>query len=695
MSRATAASSSTAATTATSATDSSPADQGQQYQHTSSSSSSSTSTSSSSSPSSSPLLLKHPAVVYANKSRLLNSDTTSNFKSVHVFDFDQTLFRSPMPNPSLWDASFIGTLISWNTCGTGWWHNSATLNLGPEAEANHWEGWWNEDLIQEIEKSNKDEECLTVLLTGRSLSIYKDQLLKMVQAKQLQFDLIAMKPSTVARIQSSAGSGSRNGEGKKNDKVKKREKAATAESAAQRHKEPREEEIYRKIHTFSIKQEFLYSVLFEYPTIRHMQIWDDRIGQIQKFKAAAELWTLHQQLLETCQVHTVQLSHRYMDRVLEKQLVLKMIEDHNRQVELEAQGGPFWTIGSGEMPQSARPNLDWVWSPREMYVAQPRSRLEIVPIVQYTGVLFDDGVQTFLKNLAGPTSLAATAKTTTTTATDTVFRIKLPESLQGRDIRGWDVPTELHVTLCLGIGPQEYMSRIGGLGATVLVELEAVGEWEGKVWALKVKGFDSPADQNHQEQEQGQEHKDDENNLLIVAPDGQFYSTMESLFSANPTFQSSCSGRVELWKQQDTPHITMAYDRFKGTKPVAAKSITRWESLVSTMDSMSTITTTTPSAAAPPKRIVLVGTIGEKRLAGVKVHKRLGHLATPPRAEVDVPQIVKQYAIDKKIELPGRKLGAMIKQVQEEMIRLSLENRAYNRDQITALVHAQCDTELK
>ncbi|KAF9403169.1 hypothetical protein BGX21_006535 [Mortierella sp. AD011] len=78
--------------------------------------------------------------------RLLNQEETARLHTVHVFDFDQTLFRSPLPNPALWDTSFIGQMISWNTCGPGWWHNPATLDLGPEAEASIWDGWWNEDI---------------------------------------------------------------------------------------------------------------------------------------------------------------------------------------------------------------------------------------------------------------------------------------------------------------------------------------------------------------------------------------------------------------------------------------------------------------------------------------------------------------------------------------------------------------------
>lgn len=93
-------------------------------------------------------LLTHPAVAYANLARLEDPTQTALLHTVHVYDFDQTLFRSPLPNPALWDHAFVGLLQSWNGVGAGWWHHPASLDgLGPEAEATAWEGWWNEELV--------------------------------------------------------------------------------------------------------------------------------------------------------------------------------------------------------------------------------------------------------------------------------------------------------------------------------------------------------------------------------------------------------------------------------------------------------------------------------------------------------------------------------------------------------------------
>lgn len=91
-------------------------------------------------------LHNHPAVIYSHK-RLQDPAQTSQLHTVHVFDFDQTLFRSPAPNAAIWDPYFLSKVIAWDECGPGWWLTRGTLELGPEVEATGWDGYWNEDLV--------------------------------------------------------------------------------------------------------------------------------------------------------------------------------------------------------------------------------------------------------------------------------------------------------------------------------------------------------------------------------------------------------------------------------------------------------------------------------------------------------------------------------------------------------------------
>src|SRR3712207_2723881 len=67
-----------------------------------------------------------------------------------IFDFDNTLFKSPVPNPQLWDSHFLGLLMGYGRVGKGWYHDLRTLELGEQVESSGWAGWWNEEVVSTI-----------------------------------------------------------------------------------------------------------------------------------------------------------------------------------------------------------------------------------------------------------------------------------------------------------------------------------------------------------------------------------------------------------------------------------------------------------------------------------------------------------------------------------------------------------------
>ncbi|KAF9363332.1 hypothetical protein BGX34_004376 [Mortierella sp. NVP85] len=567
-----------------------------------------------------PSLLDHPAVLHA-RDRLRDPIQTAKLHTVHVFDFDQTLFRSPVPNPALWDSSFIGHLVSWNNCGPGWWLNPATLDLGLEAETTAWEGWWNEDLVAKVEQSIKDPGCLTLLLTGRNKQVYGEQLMRIIRGKGLDFDLIATKPGAVALLENPVSGGTNavhlNG-------------------------------TYVMIHTFSVKHEFLYNILLEYPTIRRMHVWDDRIGQLTKFKQAGEGW-LGKNMLESFETTQVNLPLKYMVPDQEISLVTAMVEAHNRQVQLEADGGPFLVAGVGPMPRS-RPELEdyRLWDPYETYIPQRRIATELGPVIQYTGIIFSEQVQSFLRGVAQMEQQGQ-------------IGIKPPSSLQDQDLRPWELPDDFNISLCMRKAPQDFLETIGGIGANVLVELEAVGELDGKIWALKAAEAKSLE------------------NATIVAPNGQIYTCDASgrVDAALGSLLQGRLGRVSSWKA-GFPHIVMSYNRFQGMRPYKAAKIRQWEPLVNNGTTL---------------RIVLVGTIGTKQLTGMMTQKR-DHFATAPRDEVDILDIVNLFATKEQRQLGVYEVNQMIYQVRQEMRRLSIVNKATNRAHITMVVQAAFEGSL-
>ncbi|CAM1503791.1 Fc.00g013820.m01.CDS01 [Cosmosporella sp. VM-42] len=120
-------------------------------------------------------------------------------KSLHVYDFDNTLFKTPLPNPSLWNGPTIGTLSSQDVfVNGGWWHDSrilaATGEGAEQEEQRGWDGWWNEKIVELVRLSIKQKDALCILLTGRSERGFAELIKKMAAAKDLDFDMVGLKP---------------------------------------------------------------------------------------------------------------------------------------------------------------------------------------------------------------------------------------------------------------------------------------------------------------------------------------------------------------------------------------------------------------------------------------------------------------------------------------------------------------------
>ncbi|CRK42257.1 hypothetical protein BN1708_008718 [Verticillium longisporum] len=144
-----------------------------------------------------------PTVTALNRWSILTNTqlpAVDTIKALHVYDFDNTLFKTPLPNPALWVGTTIGTLSSQDTLiNGGWWHDSrilAATGEGADAEEKRaWDGWWNEKIVDLITLSTKQKDALCVLLTGRSERGFSDLIKRMIKSKGLEFDMIGLKPA--------------------------------------------------------------------------------------------------------------------------------------------------------------------------------------------------------------------------------------------------------------------------------------------------------------------------------------------------------------------------------------------------------------------------------------------------------------------------------------------------------------------
>lgn len=123
-------------------------------------------------------------------------------RAIHVYDFDNTLFLSPLPNAKIWHSKSLNDLQSptWLANG-GWWHDPRILEATgsglEEEEKKAWDGWWNENIVQLVQLSMMQKDALTVLLTGRAVKGFSDLTQRILKSKGLVFDMIVLKPEAM------------------------------------------------------------------------------------------------------------------------------------------------------------------------------------------------------------------------------------------------------------------------------------------------------------------------------------------------------------------------------------------------------------------------------------------------------------------------------------------------------------------
>lgn len=170
----------------------------------------------------------------------------SSVKAIHVYDFDNTLFVSPLPNPQIWAPQTIGLLQAYETLAYGgWWHDSSVLAATGEGvdreEPRAWEGCWNETIVSLVELSIQSKDVVTVLLTGRGETHFADLINRICNSRKLDFDLVVLKPEVGPSGQ-------------------------------------------RFESTMTFKQDFLKELVFTYKNADEIRIYEDRPKHVKGFR---------------------------------------------------------------------------------------------------------------------------------------------------------------------------------------------------------------------------------------------------------------------------------------------------------------------------------------------------------------------------------------------------------------------------
>ncbi|EEH41027.2 hypothetical protein PAAG_03313 [Paracoccidioides lutzii Pb01] len=221
-------------------------------------------------------------------------------KTIHVYDFDNTLFSSPLPNPQLWNGPTIGFLSTYECFANGgWWHDPnilAATGQGIEAEEpGGWKGWWNEQIVQLVELSMKQKDALTVLLTGRAESPFESIIKRMVKSRNLVFDLVCLKPEVGPNSQ-------------------------------------------RFSTTMNFKQTFLEDLVLTYKNAEEIRVYEDRIKHVKGFREYFEKLNRflqsnpHPQPRKPIHAEVIQVAEgaTFLSPVTEAAEIQRMINSHNQ-----------------------------------------------------------------------------------------------------------------------------------------------------------------------------------------------------------------------------------------------------------------------------------------------------------------------------------------------------------------------------
>lgn len=196
-------------------------------------------------------------------------DTRSNSQRpqptrLAIFDFDSTLFYSPLLSPTIWHPTLVHALTSEGLCGPGWWRDIRSLQLGADVEQTHWKGYWNPGVMIQVQAALEDPKTLTVLLTGRRVHPFYDLVSKMLKSQGLDFDMVCLRPDP---------------------------------------EEPHGASVFDS--TMDYKLSFLLHLLHTIPTIQSVDMWDDRPPHVRRFQDFLNQLCTTQGIIKDAAVHFV------------------------------------------------------------------------------------------------------------------------------------------------------------------------------------------------------------------------------------------------------------------------------------------------------------------------------------------------------------------------------------------------------
>ncbi|KAK6523954.1 hypothetical protein TWF281_001911 [Arthrobotrys megalospora] len=126
-------------------------------------------------------------------------------KRICIIDFDNTLYRSPVPS-NIWESSSVGILKDKDRLlGGGWWQTPSILDAtidrrtrGLDAisevdRERRYPDRWNKSIVDIARRAEQNLHTLNVLLTGRNRKLFSETMLRLLENIGFSFDLVVLK----------------------------------------------------------------------------------------------------------------------------------------------------------------------------------------------------------------------------------------------------------------------------------------------------------------------------------------------------------------------------------------------------------------------------------------------------------------------------------------------------------------------
>ena len=183
----------------------------------------------------------------------------SEIKRLHIYDFDNTLYRSPSPNRMLYtNQAYLKLMNNEHMNAGSWWDQVIFLEESFKiCVATQDNTYWNKEITELAIDSFEDPNTVSIILTGRSEHKFQQLFQKMLSISR---DLASVEGSKFYI---------------KSDSFLKFNAVCLKARNPQNHVIPA---------TFQFKCHLIQELCEEYPNLEDITIYDDRMYHIKKFK---------------------------------------------------------------------------------------------------------------------------------------------------------------------------------------------------------------------------------------------------------------------------------------------------------------------------------------------------------------------------------------------------------------------------